>query len=119
MASASWRCSARLAVAHLVEKADIKTAWDVPKLLLDALPYRMQTILIGNGVQFAERPRNRSEILSRQMRFDTICDANGIACRPLETHFGLAPDTYIGKIRSSEPDRFVLNPTHKVPQLSS
>jgi len=62
------------AVAQPVEKADRKTAREFPELLLDAVPYRIHTILTDNGIQFAEQPRNRNTIISRPMRFDTICE---------------------------------------------
>nr|GLK21511.1 hypothetical protein GCM10017606_23380 [Microbacterium terregens] len=32
-------------------------------------------------MQFAEQPRNRNTAWSHQMRFDMICDANGIEHR--------------------------------------
>lgn len=37
---------------------------------------------MARGIQFAEQPRNRKTIYSRPMRFDTICEANGIEHRP-------------------------------------
>jgi transposase InsO family protein len=73
--------TSKFAVAQLVEKADRKTAWEFLELLLDAVPYRIHTILTDNGIQFAEQPRNRNTIISRPMRFDMICDANGIEHR--------------------------------------
>ncbi len=36
------------------------------------------TILTDNGIQFAEQPRNRNTIISRPVRFDMICEGNGI-----------------------------------------
>lgn len=45
------------------------------------MPYRIHTILTDNGTLFAEQPRNRNIVWSRQMRFDMICDANGIEHR--------------------------------------
>jgi transposase InsO family protein len=59
------------------------------KHLLKAVPYRIHTILTDNpalsevegGIQFAEQPRNRNTAWSRQMRFDMICEANGIEHR--------------------------------------
>lgn len=33
------------------------------------------------GFQLAERPRNRNTVYSRLMRFDMICEANGIELR--------------------------------------
>ena len=73
--------TSKFAVAQLVEKADRKTAWEFLELLLDAVPYRIQTILTDNGIQFAEQPRNRNTNYSRPMRFDMICEANGIEHR--------------------------------------
>jgi putative transposase len=49
--------------------------------LLAAVPYQVHTVLTDNGIQFAEQPRNRNTIYSRPMRFDMICDANGIEHR--------------------------------------
>ncbi len=49
--------------------------------LLKAVPYRIHTILTDNGIQFAEHSRNRNTAWARQMRFDMICDANGIEHR--------------------------------------
>src|SRR6056297_696339 len=73
--------TSKFAVAQLVEKADRKTAWEFLELLLDAVPYRIHTILTDNSIQFAEQPRNRNTIISRPMRFDMICEANGIEHR--------------------------------------
>lgn len=38
-------------------------------------------VLTDNGIQFADQPRNRNTAYSRQMRFDMICEANGIEHR--------------------------------------
>ena len=73
--------TSKFAVAQLVDKADRKTAWEFLELLLGAVPYRIHTILTDNGIQFAEQPRNRNTIYSRPMRFDMICEANGIEHR--------------------------------------
>ncbi len=73
--------TSKFAVTQLVDKADRRTAWEFLELLLDAVPYRIHTILTDNGIQFAELPRNRNTIYSRPMRFDMICDANGIEHR--------------------------------------
>ena len=140
--------------------------------------------LTDNGIQFAEQPRNRNTIYSRPMRFDMICDANGIEhrltkpdhpwtngqvewmnrtikegeaeqetirgivsppnvkrfhddshdqfrahltdfmaaysfARRLKTLGGLTPYEYICKIRTSEPDRSILNPIHQMPGLNT
>ena len=39
--------------------------------------------------------------------------------RRLKTLGGLTPDEYICKIRTSDPDRFILDPIHKMPGLNS
>ncbi len=62
--------------------------------MLDAVPYQVHTILtdraigsaigsspMARGIQFAEQPRNRNTIYYRPMRFDMICEANGIEHR--------------------------------------
>ena len=73
--------TSKFAVARLVEKANRKTAWEFLEHLLDAVPYKIHTILTDNGIQFAEQPRNRDSITFRKMRFDLICEANGIEHR--------------------------------------
>ena len=156
----------KFAVAQSVDKANRKTAWEFPEHLLKAAPYRIHTILTDNGIQFAEQPRNRDSFTFRKMRFDMICQANGIkhrltkpnhprangqvermnqtikdatvkryhydghdrlrshladfldACnfaRRLKTLGGLTPYEHICKIRTSEPDRFSLNPIQQMP----
>jgi len=73
--------TSKFALARLVDKANRKTAWEFLEQLLEAVPYRIHTILTDNGIQFAEQPRNRNTACARQMRFDMICDANGIEHR--------------------------------------
>ncbi len=73
--------TSRFAVAQLVEKADRKTAWEFLERLLEAVPCRIHTILTDNGIRFADQPRNRNTTYSRPMRFDMICEANGIEHR--------------------------------------
>ena len=73
--------TAKFAVAQLVETADRRTAWEFLQHMLEAVPYQVHTILTDNGIQFAEQPRNRNTAWSRQMRFDMICEANGIEHR--------------------------------------
>jgi len=64
-----------------VEKDNRKTAWEVFEHLLEAVPYRIHTSLTDNGIQFAEQARNRNTVYSRSLRFDMICQANGIEHR--------------------------------------
>ena len=49
--------------------------------MLEAVPYQVHTILTDNGIQFAEQSRNRNTIYSRPVRFDMICEADGIEQR--------------------------------------
>lgn len=68
-------------MVQLVGKADRKTAWELLEHLLTVVPYRIHTILTNNGIQFADQSRNWNTAWSRQMRFDMICEANGIEHR--------------------------------------
>ncbi len=38
--------------------------------------------------------------------------------RPLKTLSGLTPYEYIAKIRTPEPDRFIVDPVHQMPGLN-
>jgi transposase InsO family protein len=73
--------TSKFAVAQLVDKANRKTAWEFLEAVLEAVPYKIHTILTDNGIQFCEQPRNRNTPYSRPMRFDMICAANGIEHR--------------------------------------
>ncbi len=73
--------TSKFVVARLFPEASRKTAWEFLELLLTAVPYRIHTILTDNGIQFADQPRNRNTAASRLMRFDMICEANGIEHR--------------------------------------
>jgi hypothetical protein len=73
--------TSKFAVTQLVERADRRTAWEFLQQRLEAVPYQVHTILTDNGIRFAEQPRNRNTIYSRPMRFDMICEANGIQHR--------------------------------------
>ncbi len=73
--------TSKFVVAQLVATADRKTAWEFLQHMLEAVPYQVHTVLTDNGIQFAEQPCNRNTIYSRPMRFDMICEANGIEHR--------------------------------------
>ena len=73
--------TSKFAVAQLVDKANRKTAWEFLEAVLEAVPYKIHTILTDNGIQFCEQPRNRNTAYSLPMRFDMICAANGIEHR--------------------------------------
>jgi hypothetical protein len=68
----------KFAMTQLVEKADRRIAGDILQHMLEAEPCQVHPILTGNGLQFAEQPRNRTAIHSQPMRFDMICEATGI-----------------------------------------
>lgn len=90
--------TSKFAVAQLVEKANRKTVWEFLEHLLAVVPYRIHTILTDIGIQFAEQLRNRNTIISRQMRFDMICEANEIEYRltkpPVDKWPGMSGSTY-------------------------
>ena len=73
--------TAKFAVAQRVETADRKTASEFLQHIFEAVPYQVHTVLTDNGIQFAKQPRNRNTIYSWPMRFDMICEANGIERR--------------------------------------
>ena len=73
--------TSKFAVARLYDEATRPTACQFLEELLKVVPYHIHTLLTDNGIQFAEQPRNRNTILSRQSRFDMICEANGIEHR--------------------------------------
>ena len=66
--------TSKFAVAQLVNTADRKTAWEFLQIYLEAVRYKVNTILTDNAIQFAEQRRNRDTIYSRPMRFDMICE---------------------------------------------
>ena len=64
--------TSKFAVTQRVEKADRRTAWEFLQHMLEVVPYQVHTVLtelpiiappvraiIGDGIQFAEQPRNR------------------------------------------------------------
>jgi hypothetical protein len=51
--------TSKFAVVELVEKADMRAAAAFLEALVEAVPYRIHTILTDNGIQFADLPRNR------------------------------------------------------------
>jgi len=73
--------TSKFAVARLYSEATRPTACQFLEELLTVVPYRIHILLTDNGIQFAEQPRNRGTIFSRQSRFDMICEANAIKHR--------------------------------------
>ena len=73
--------TSKFAVVQLVDKTNRKTAWEFLEAVLEAVPYKIHTILTDNGIEFCEQQRNRNTPYSRPMRFDMICATNGIEHR--------------------------------------
>ena len=66
--------------AELHELATRRTAADFLRRLIDAVPYKIHTVLTDNGIAFADAPRYRqgSTALVRGHLFDRVCRAHGI-----------------------------------------
>ena len=75
--------TSKFAFVELHEKADRPTAVHFLEALIEAVPYRLHTVLTDNGIQFADLPRNRDSWTARYRvhRFDQICRANSIEHR--------------------------------------
>ena len=52
--------TSKFAFVRLHEKADRPTAVSFLEALIEAVPYRLHTILTDNGIQFADLPRSRN-----------------------------------------------------------
>ena len=76
--------TSKFTVAQLVDKSNRKTAWEFLAAVLEAVPYKIHTILTDNSIQFCEQLRNRNTPYSRPMRFDMICAANEIEHHPIK-----------------------------------
>jgi transposase InsO family protein len=70
--------TSKLAFARLVESAGKMEAADFLRELIQAVPYRIHTVLTDNGVQFTPR---RQDIWDSQHIFDRICEEHGIEHR--------------------------------------
>ena len=75
--------TSKLAFAKLEQKANIYTASDFLRALIEAVPYQIHTVLTDNGVQFCDAPKNRSgpTAVWRVHRFDQVCREYGIKHR--------------------------------------
>ena len=75
--------TSKFAFVQLVEQADMRAASSFLEALLQAVPYRLHTVLTDNGIQFADLPRNRQGPTARFRGhpFDRVCRANGIEHR--------------------------------------
>ena len=75
--------TSKFTVVELVEKADMRAAAAFFEALIDAVPYRIHTVLTDNGIQFADLPRNRQgpPARFRGHPFDRVCCGHGIEHR--------------------------------------
>lgn len=70
--------TSKFAFVRLVEKAGKMAAAQFLRDLIEAVPYRIHTVLTDNGVQFTNRSRDRSAF---HHIFDRVCEENGIEHR--------------------------------------
>jgi transposase InsO family protein len=75
--------TSKFAVVELVEKADMQAAATFLEALVEAVPYRIHTVLTDNGIQFADLPKNRQGPTARFRGhpFDRTCHVHGIEHR--------------------------------------
>ena len=75
--------TSKFAFAQLVEKANRVTASAFLVALIEAVPYRIHTVLTDNGIQFRYPPRYANGPTARYMihMFDMRCRENGIEHR--------------------------------------
>ena len=70
--------TSKFAVARLVESAGKMEAAQVLRDLIEAVPYRIHTVLTDNGIQFTAR---KQDIWDLRHIFDRVCDEHGIEHR--------------------------------------
>lgn len=75
--------TSKFAFVQLMDKANRNTATAFLKDLIEAVPYKIHTILTDNGIQFTFPPRYRDGPTARYVihMFDRCCQANGIEHR--------------------------------------
>jgi hypothetical protein len=75
--------TSKFAVVELVQRADMRAAAAFLQTLVEAVPYRIHTVLADNGIQFADLPKNRQgpTALFRGHPFDRLCLLHGIEHR--------------------------------------
>jgi len=75
--------TSKFAFVELHEKATTAVSREFLLRLIDAVPYKIHTVLTDNGVQFADLPKNRSgpTALWRGHPFDRACQRHGIEHR--------------------------------------
>lgn len=75
--------TSKFAFVRLEERATSMTARDFLEALIEAVPYRIHTILTDNGIQFAPLPKNRNGPTARYMGhpFGNLCREHDIEHR--------------------------------------
>jgi transposase InsO family protein len=75
--------TSKFAFAELHRSATTSVAVGFLKALIDAVPYKIHTVLTDNGIQFADLPRNRSKptAIWRGHPFDRACNEHGVQHR--------------------------------------
>jgi transposase InsO family protein len=75
--------TSKLAYAELHNKADRSIATAFLKALIEAVPYKIHTLLTDNGIQFCDLPKHRSGPTARWRThmFDLLCQQHGIEHR--------------------------------------
>jgi IS30 family transposase len=75
--------TSKVAFIELLERADIRAASFFLEALLQAVPYRIHSVLTDNGIEFADLPKDRQGLTARFRRhlFNRVCRAHGIEHR--------------------------------------
>jgi transposase InsO family protein len=75
--------TSKFAFVQLVERADMSSAAAFLEALVEAVPYRIHTVLTDNGIQVANLPKNRKGLTARLRghRFASACRRHGIEHR--------------------------------------
>jgi len=75
--------TSKVAFAKLLDKADTRTARAFLDELVEAVPYKIHTVLTDNGIQFADLPKNRTgpTAMLRGHPFDRACQRHSIEHR--------------------------------------
>ena len=64
--------TSKFVVVELVEKADVRAATAFLEALVEAVPYRIHTVLTDNGIQFAESRINLASLPSTLSSVDSL-----------------------------------------------
>ena len=80
--------TSKFAYAELHDRANRQTATAFLEALIEAVPYKVHTILTDNGIQFCDLPRHRSGPTARWRThmFDLMCRQHGIEHRLTKPH---------------------------------